>query len=194
MLTKIKIKEIPYTNKSVEILDIKKHNIIIAPNGWGKTQMIKAIRSKLFEDTDDKNVSMAISKEFMENPKHIYFTINEELDQRAIGNSINPSDSSTYAARLVKSVNLKEMSNGQGQLDLLNDFSNDMVYAGCIWFLDEPEKSLDIVQINKLMKKLLSLDIQVFIITHSPLFLKNDKFNKIILDEDYFKKAMKLIS
>jgi predicted ATPase len=193
VITKIKIKEIPYTEKSIDISKITNHNLIIAPNGWGKTQMIKAIRSKLFEDTQTKNVSLSFTEEFMQNPKHVYFTINEELDQRAIKDSISPFDSSSYGTRLVKTVNLQSMSNGQSQLDLLSDFSNDLIYSGCIWFLDEPEKSLDIVQVDKLIKKILSLDIQIFVISHSPLFLKNKKFNQIIIDQKYFDKSIKLL-
>jgi len=193
MIKRIKIKEVPYTNKSVNISEIQNHNLIIAPNGWGKTQMIKAIRSKLFEDTENTNVGIAFTEEFMQNPKHVYFTINEELDQRAIKESINPFDSGSYGSRLIKTMSLGEMSNGQGQLDLLSDFTNDMIYDGCIWFLDEPEKSLDIVQVDKLIKKILSLNIQIFVISHSPLFLRNEKFNKIILDEKYYNKSMKLL-
>jgi len=193
MITKINIKKVPNTKHAVELLDIKKHNLIIAPNGWGKTQMVKEIRNKLFEDRENDNISISFEKGFMDNPKHVYFTINEELDKRAIQASISPFESDSYGTRLVKSMSLGEMSNGQGQLDLLTDFAEELIYPGCIWFLDEPEKSLDIVQVDKLIKKLLSLDIQVFIISHSPLFIKNKKFNKIILDEKYYKKAISLL-
>ena len=193
MITKIKTKDLKHLTRDIKLEKIKKHNIIIAPNGWGKTQLIKAIRDKLFQDCSRCDIKLDFSNEFKKEPKGVYFSINEELDSRAIRESVNLFDGDTYCSRLVESVTKSELSNGQDQQRTLKLFSEEVIKEGFIWFLDEPEKSLDIVELSELINNILKLNAQIFIITHSPLFIMNDKFNKIILDENYYEKAISII-
>jgi energy-coupling factor transporter ATP-binding protein EcfA2 len=196
MITKIKTNQLNYLTKDVDLNypnQIKQYNIIIAPNGYGKTQLIKAIRSKLFEKTKRKDVELDFSEEFKKDPKGVYFTINEELDKRAIGSSINTNDSKSFLNKTMEYMHRSELSNGQEQKRTIDMFLKQLILPETIWFLDEPEKSLDIVQLDLMIKKILSLNIQVFIVTHSPILINNENFNKIILDEEYFKKVENIL-
>jgi len=192
MITSIKIKHIEHFPIDGFTIDkITKKNIFIGKNGFGKTTLFKAIRKWVVEQNRDE-ISIFFSEAFMESPKHVYFTLPEELDGRAIQKDINPSDSKTFMAKTVKSMQMSEMSSGQEQRDILSMFKSDAIYDGCIWFIDEPEKSLDVVEFDKFIKYLLTSDIQVFINTHSPTLLNDNRFNRIILDADYYEKIHKI--
>lgn len=195
MITRIKTEKLMYLTKDIDLSgnDIKQYNVILAPNGFGKTQLIKSIRNKIFENQKRKDIRLDFTDEFKENPKGVYFTINEELDGRAIKDTINSYDSNTFISRTLESMHRSELSNGQEQKRTIEMFLDNLIQPETIWFLDEPEKSLDIVQQDILMKKILSLNIQVFVVTHSPLFIKNTKFNIIPLDEEYYKKVLTII-
>ena len=193
MIEKVITQNLRYMDTDINIDNISEHNVIIARNGWGKTTLIKAIRSKLFEDNTRKDIQIKFSDDFMADPKGVYFTINEELDARAVKDSINSNDPITYTARFIEGITKSELSNGQDQRRTIEMFLDSLIKPGTIWFLDEPEKSLDIVQQHELIKKILKSNCQTFIITHSSLFLQNKNFNKIVLDEDYYTKVQKIL-
>lgn len=193
MVERLITKELKHISEDIDIDNIGKHNVIIARNGWGKTTIIRAIRSKLFEDINRKDIRIKFSDEFIADPKGVYFTINEELDARAVRESINPNDGDTFNARFIEQITKSELSNGQDQRRTIEMFLEQLIKPNTIWFLDEPEKSLDIVQQNELIKKILKSECQTFIITHSPLFIQNDKFNKIVLDREYYSQVKTIL-
>jgi predicted ATPase len=190
MITSIISNNLEFT-PDVNINNITQKNIIIAGNGWGKTQLIKSIRSKLFEKHQRIDIKLKFTKDFIRKPKGVYFLINEELDSRAVKDSVNPFESSTYCSRIVETIHKSTLSNGQDQKRTINGFMNELIVKDTIWFLDEPEKSLDLVELSNLIEKIVKLDSQVFIITHSPLFINDERFNKIILDKSYYNELVK---
>ena len=193
MITSIKIKHIEHFPVDDLIIDkITKKNILIGRNGFGKTTLFKSVRAWVIEQNRDE-IDLSFSEDFMNNPKHVYFTLPEELDGRAIQKDISPFDSKTFMSKTVKSMQMSEMSSGQEQRDILDMFKSDAIYDGCIWFIDEPEKSLDVVELDKFIKYLLKTDIQVFINTHSPTLLNDNRFNKIVLDNDYYAKIIPIL-
>ena len=194
MIEIIKIIKIEnYPDENVIINNIKKKNIIIGRNGFGKTTLFKSIRKNII-DRDRNEVQLKFSDEFISNPKHVYFTIPEELDGRAIKDTISPFEADSFVPRTIKTIEMSEMSSGQEQKDILSMFQNNIVYDGCIWFIDEPEKSMDVIELDKFIKYILKLDAQVFINTHSTTLLNDKRFNKIILDEEYNEKMINIFS
>jgi len=192
MIEKIKIIKIKnYPNENVLVENIKKKNIVVGRNGFGKTTLFKSIRKNIVDRVVGE-VGLQFSKEFISDPKHVYFTLPEELDGRAVKETINPFESDTFVPRTMKTMQMSEMSSGQEQKDILTMFQNNVVYDGCIWFVDEPEKSMDVIELDKFIKYILKLDAQVFINTHSPTLLTDKRFNKIVLDEDYNDKMEKI--
>ena len=193
MITAIKVNALEnFPHKDFLLGNIKKKNIIVARNGYGKTTLFKGIRDWI-NNEDRDSVDLEFTKDFIDNPKHVYFTLPEELDGRAIQSSISPFEASSFIPKTVKYMEMSEMSSGQEQRDILTMFRDNAIYDGCIWFIDEPEKSLDVVELNKFIKYILKADVQVFINTHSETLLKDSRFNRIVLDEDYFDKAKKIL-
>jgi len=194
MIEKIKIEKINnYPEEGVLIENIGKKNIVVGRNGYGKTTLFKGIRKNIMERVVGE-VGLQFSKEFIESPKHVYFTLPEELDAKAIKETINPYEADTFVGRTIKTLEMSEMSSGQEQKDILTMFKNEVVYEGCIWFIDEPEKSMDVIELDKFIKYIHKLDAQVFINTHSPTLLNDKRFNKIVLDKKYNEKMEKILS
>lgn len=193
MIEKMKVLKLDhYPQENVVIDGIGKKNLIVGRNGFGKTTLLKAIRKNIMQGSQNE-VLVQFSKEFFEDPKHVFFTIPEELDGRAVRDSVNPYESDTFVPRTIKSMQMSEMSSGQEQKDILEMFKNKVVYDGCIWFIDEPEKSMDIVELDRFLEYIHKLDAQVFINTHSPMLLSDERFNKIVLDQEYAQKMGKIL-
>jgi len=176
---KDRIKKLPLTIKGKNI------NVIAAPNGYGKSTIFQSIKDTLFK-TPVNGIKLNFTQSFIDNPSEMYFMSPYEVNGKALLNSANPFDSEQYNYSIIEGYKRIHLSSGQETKEMLLDFKVLAKKDNRIIFLDEPEISMDAVELYKFKETLKNINnIQIWIISHNPLFVLEDEFNVISLDEDY---------
>ncbi len=185
---KDRVKQLP-----IEI-DGKQLNVIVAPNGFGKSTIFNSIKTTLFEK-EVKGLDITFTEDFKNNPSEMYFLSPHEINGRSLLNNANPFDQEQYNYSLIEGLKRINLSSGQETKELLLDFEVLASKENRIIFLDEPELSMDAVELNKFKNIVKDLkNIQIWIISHNPLFVLDDTFNVISLDEEYLKEFRSIYS
>lgn len=178
-LFKDRMKTLPIHMKGKQI------NIIVAPNGFGKSTIFDNIKSTLFEKPVE-GINISFTDDFRKNPAEMYFMSSHEINGKTLLQNANPFDNDQYNYSITEGFKRIHLSSGQETKEMLLDFEVLATKANRIIFLDEPELSMDAIELKKFIDIVKKLNnIQIWIISHNPLFVLDDDFNIISLDDNY---------
>ena len=199
MITNIKVEDTfalkDRINGSLPIKIKGEHiNVIVAPNGYGKSTIFQSIKDTLF-DKPVKGLKIQFTQEFIDNPAEMYFLSPSELSGKSLLSNANPFNQAQYNSSLIEGYKRCHLSSGQETKEMLLDFETLAATDNRIIFLDEPEISMDAVQLFNFKESLKKINnIQIWIISHSPIFILEKEFNIISLDDNYLKELKAIYS
>jgi len=169
-------------------------NVVVAPNGYGKSTIFQSIKDTLFKEPIE-GLKIKFTQSFIDNPAEMYFMSPYEVNGKALLSSANPLDSEQYNYSIIEGYKRCHLSSGQETKEMLLDFEVLAAKDNRIIFLDEPEISMDAVQLFKFKESLKKLtNIQIWIISHSPIFILEKDFNIVSLDDDYLTELKEIYS
>ena len=147
-------------------------NLLVGPNGSGKTSILTAITKR------SKDVEVRTSD------KLTFYAFDFEKD--------NPRKDPMFQGAW--QVAMMFSSHGESNIAIINGIVRDEMSENVI-IMDEPEQALDcdnLVKLSQLLKETKAT--QVLIATHSPFLILDPKFNIIELSEGYLDKIRKSLS
>jgi len=198
LITNIKItKDFEFKDRIKKLpinIEGKKLNVIVAPNGFGKSTIFNSIKVTLF-DNPVKGMKISFTDEFIKNPAEMYFMSPHEINGKSLLKDANPFDAEQYNYSIIEGFKRVHLSSGQETKEMLLDFEVLASKENRIIFLDEPELSMDAVELKKFKEIVKNLtNVQLWIISHNPLFVLDDDFHIVSLDNDYLNDFKEIYS
>jgi ABC-type cobalamin/Fe3+-siderophores transport system ATPase subunit len=158
-------------------------NVVVAPNGRGKSTVFNAVQSLVMEGEYKGNVVMT-GKPRSENRQNMMFFSVKDMLPKNMMRDINPSDNDA-TDQVGFWFGRQSLSHGQSTHELMVDINEicENGTTGCI-FIDEPELAMDaenLIHLITMIKKHAET-VQFVIVSHHPWLVLNQDFNVVELD------------
>jgi predicted ATPase len=173
------------TQQSLSVDFVPGVNVLVAPNGTGKTTLLNAIESLVFNPEGTEGVLAETLPHKQGRSNVFFFSVKglEPKDKLATDDPANAMDVKEVALWFTR----LRLSHGQINQELMEDITEiaENGTAGLI-VIDEPEIALDPNNIFQLIQRLKALckETQFIIVSHHPWFVLNKDFNIIDLNPD----------